>query len=84
VGAYIPSTNTPAPGYNIVFDNVGKGTIYDTMAVSASISQQDRILSLSSPQSVDMGGYTLTSNAIPISTANVAYILDKVKFLAPL
>ncbi|KAG0357190.1 hypothetical protein BGZ54_000423, partial [Gamsiella multidivaricata] len=78
VGAYIPTSNTPAQGYHIVFDKNGGGTIYTALDSAAPIlSDLDRILSLSSPQSVDMGGYTLSVNAIPLTMTSVAYILDQ-------
>ncbi|KAF8935763.1 hypothetical protein EDD21DRAFT_364745 [Dissophora ornata] len=78
VGTYIPTSNTPAQGYHIVFDTIGGGVIYTALDSAAPIiTSQDRILSLSSPQNVDMGGFTLTSNAVPITMASVAYILDQ-------
>ncbi|KAF9917509.1 hypothetical protein BX616_000768 [Lobosporangium transversale] len=78
VGAYVPSSNTPAQGYHIVFDNIGGGVAYTTLASAGSIvSNLDRILSLSNPQSVDMNGIKLTKDAIPITMASVAYILDR-------
>ncbi|KAF9992303.1 hypothetical protein BGZ65_012414, partial [Modicella reniformis] len=48
------------------------------MATAAPIlTSQDRILSLASPQDMDMGGISLSSNAIPVTMTGVAYILDK-------
>ncbi|KAF9271891.1 hypothetical protein BGZ68_002938 [Mortierella alpina] len=76
IGTYAASSNTPAQGYNIVFDNSGGGVIY-TVLNSASLLRTDRILSLSSPQPVDMGGITLTTNAITATMNSVGYILDK-------
>ncbi|KAF9949915.1 hypothetical protein BGZ72_008332 [Mortierella alpina] len=76
IGTYVASSNTPAQGYNVVFDNNGGGVIY-TALDSASLLLTDRILSLSSPQPVDMGGITLTANAITATMNSVGYILDK-------
>ncbi|KAF9574105.1 hypothetical protein EC968_007357 [Mortierella alpina] len=76
IGTYVASSNTPAQGYNVVFDNSGGGVIY-TALNSASLLLTDRILSLSSPQPVDMGGITLTTNAITATMNSVGYILDK-------
>ncbi|KAF9933466.1 hypothetical protein BGZ67_004290 [Mortierella alpina] len=76
IGTYVASSNTPAQGYNVVFDNSGGGVIY-TVLDSASLLLTDRILSLSSPQPVDMGGITLTTNAITATMNSVGYILDK-------
>ncbi|KAG0242741.1 hypothetical protein B0O80DRAFT_493947 [Mortierella sp. GBAus27b] len=77
VGTFVPSSNTPAQGYNIVFDNNGAGVAYSTVASSAPISTSDRILTFANSQNVDMGGITLTSKAIPVTMGSVAYILDQ-------
>ncbi|KAI1294484.1 hypothetical protein EDD11_008121 [Mortierella claussenii] len=79
VGTYVSTSNTPAQGYHIVFDNIGGGVVYTTLDSSApiTIDQQDRILSLSNPQNVDMGGIKLTASAVPITMAGVGYILDQ-------
>ncbi|KAF8921734.1 hypothetical protein BGZ58_003955, partial [Dissophora ornata] len=51
VGTYVASSNTPAQGYNIVFDANGAGAIYTALDSAAPIvTSQDRILSLSSPE----------------------------------
>ncbi|KAG0351213.1 hypothetical protein BC939DRAFT_479978 [Gamsiella multidivaricata] len=78
VGAYISASNTPAQGYHIVFDKNGGGAIYTASgSVAPILSDQDRVLTLANPQSVDMGGYALSVNAIPLTMASVAYILDQ-------
>ncbi|KAG0302403.1 hypothetical protein BGZ98_007523 [Dissophora globulifera] len=52
--------------------------MYTTLDTAAPIlTATDRILSLASPTTIDMGGIKLTGNAIPITMAGVAYILDK-------
>ncbi|KAG0312715.1 hypothetical protein BGZ99_009310 [Dissophora globulifera] len=77
VGTYVASSNTPAQGYHIVFDSPNHGSLYTTLDSAAPIvSSVDRILSLSSPQSVDMSGIVLTSNAFSLTMAGVGYILD--------
>ncbi|KAF9536341.1 hypothetical protein EC957_011321 [Mortierella hygrophila] len=77
VGAYIPTSNTPAQGYHIVFDNNGGGVIYTTLANTAPINNQDHILSLSNPQNVDMNGIKLTTSAVPVTMYSIAYIIDQ-------
>ncbi|KAG0038706.1 hypothetical protein BGZ82_011101 [Podila clonocystis] len=77
VGAFIPTSNTPAQGYHIVFDNIGGGVIYTTLANTAPIYNQDHILSLSNPQNVDMNGIKLTTSAVPVTMYSIAYIIDQ-------
>ncbi|GJJ73617.1 hypothetical protein EMPS_05975 [Entomortierella parvispora] len=79
VGTFIPTSSTPAQGYQVVFDNGGGGVMYTSLDSAAPINndQNDRILSLSSAQTVDMGGIILTYNAIPVTMVGVAYILDQ-------
>ncbi|CAO3571415.1 unnamed protein product [Mortierella alpina] len=79
VGTFVATSNTPAQGYHTVFDASGNsGTIYTTLASAAPIvTSQDRVLSLTSPQPVDMGGVTLTTNAFSITMISVGYILDR-------
>ncbi|KAF9960458.1 hypothetical protein BGZ70_008603 [Mortierella alpina] len=79
VGTFVATSNTPAQGYHTVFDASGNsGTIYTTLASATPIvTSQDRVLSLTSPQQVDMGGVTLTTNAISITMIGVGYILDR-------
>ncbi|KAG0366311.1 hypothetical protein BC939DRAFT_165616 [Gamsiella multidivaricata] len=78
VGAYVASTNTPAQGFHVVFDKNGSGWIFTTLDSASPInSNQDRILSLSSPQTVDMDGITLTNSAFSLTMIGVGYILDK-------
>lgn len=80
VGTYVASSNTPAQGYHIVFDTKGAGVIYTALDSAAPLATSlDRVLTLSSPTPVDMGGITLTSSAISLTMANVGYILDKVR-----
>ncbi|KAF9571299.1 hypothetical protein EC968_000738 [Mortierella alpina] len=79
IGTFVATSNTPAQGYHTVFDASGNsGTIYTTLASAAPIlTSQDRVLSLTSPQQVDMGGVTLTTNALSITMIGVGYILDR-------
>ncbi|KAG0261104.1 hypothetical protein BG011_001356 [Mortierella polycephala] len=78
VGTFVATSNTPAQGSHIVFDTRGSGLIYTALSSNSPIlTGQDRILSLSNPQSVDMNGITLTDNAIAVTSVSVAYILDK-------
>jgi len=82
VGTYVASSNTPAQGYNVVFDRSGSGSIYTALSSAAPIvTTQDRILTLSSPQAVDMGGVKLSTNAISATMVGNGYILDKVNIL---
>ncbi|CAO3571650.1 unnamed protein product [Mortierella alpina] len=76
IGTFTATSNTPAQGYNIVFDNSGGGVIY-TVLSSATLLLTDHFLSLSNPQPVDMGGIKLTTNAITATMNSVGYILDK-------
>ncbi|KAF9358209.1 hypothetical protein BGX34_009029 [Mortierella sp. NVP85] len=78
VGTYVASSNTPAQGYNVVFDRSGGGSIYTALSSAAPIvTTQDRILTLSTPQTVDMGGVKLSNNAISTTMVGSGYILDK-------
>ncbi|KAF9282704.1 hypothetical protein BGZ68_005813 [Mortierella alpina] len=79
IGTFVATSNTPAQGYHTVFDASGtSGTIYTTLASAAPLlTGQDRVLSLTSPQPVEMAGVTLTTNAISITMIGVGYILDR-------
>jgi hypothetical protein len=80
VGTYVSSLTTPAQGFHIVFDTNGGGMIYPTLDSGAStIPSLNSVLTLSSPTPVDMGGITLTSNAISLTMTTTGYILDKVR-----
>ncbi|KAF9347145.1 hypothetical protein BGX26_001370, partial [Mortierella sp. AD094] len=77
VGTFVPSSNTPAQGYHIVFDVNGGGKIYTALSTAAPIlTGLDRVMSLSYTQDVNMNGITLSSNAIPVTMVGVGYILD--------
>ncbi|KAF9130736.1 hypothetical protein BGW39_002737 [Mortierella sp. 14UC] len=77
VGTYVPTQNTPAQGYSIVFDQLGGGNIFPSLDTSVAITGTDRVITLASPQPVDMGGIKLTANVIPITMVSVAYLLDQ-------
>ncbi|KAF9277590.1 hypothetical protein BGZ74_003300 [Mortierella antarctica] len=77
VGAYVPTSQSPAQGYHIVFDKVGGGVIYTTLNNAAPINGPDRVLSLSNPRNVDMNGIVLTTSAVPVTLSNIAYIIDQ-------
>ncbi|KAF8949075.1 hypothetical protein BGZ47_011303 [Haplosporangium gracile] len=77
VGTYVPTSYTPAQGYTIVFDLLGGGSIYTTLNTAVSLTGADRVISLSSPRAVDMGGIKLTANVIPVTMVGVAYLLDQ-------
>ncbi|KAG0323263.1 hypothetical protein BG000_002683 [Podila horticola] len=77
VGAYVPTSQSPAQGYHVVFDKVGGGVIYTTLDNAAPINGPDRVLSLSNPRSVDMNGIVLTTSAVPVTLFNIAYIIDQ-------
>jgi len=63
-----------------VFDTKGAGVIYTTLDSAAPIATSlDRVLTLSSPTPVDMGGITLTQSAFSMTMGNVGYILDNVR-----
>ncbi|KAF9379518.1 hypothetical protein CPC16_010712 [Podila verticillata] len=76
VGTYVAASNTPVQGYHVVFDAAGGGVIYQTLN-SASTQTGDRIMTLSNPVDVDMGGIKLTTNVIPVTMVGVAYLLDQ-------
>ncbi|KAG0324841.1 hypothetical protein BG000_002029 [Podila horticola] len=76
VGTYVAASNTPVQGYHVVFDAAGGGVIYQTLN-SASLTTTDRIMTLSNPVDVDMGGIKLTTNVIPVTMVGVAYLLDQ-------
>ncbi|KAG0015862.1 hypothetical protein BGZ81_011492 [Podila clonocystis] len=76
VGTYVAASNTPVQGYHVVFDTAGGGVIYQTLN-SASLTTGDRIMTLSNPVDVDMGGIKLTTNVIPVTMVGVAYLLDQ-------
>ncbi|KAF9915021.1 hypothetical protein FBU30_002262 [Linnemannia zychae] len=77
VGAYVPTSQSPAQGYHIVFDKVGGGVIYTTLDNALPINGPDRIMSLSNPRNVDMNGIVLTTSAVPVTLSNIAYIIDQ-------
>ncbi|KAF9349290.1 hypothetical protein BGX26_012385 [Mortierella sp. AD094] len=79
VGTYVASDNTPAQGYHVVFDQNGAGMIYTALSTAALIADTstDHVQSLSSPQKVDMGGYSLSKFAVPVTMLGVGYILDR-------
>lgn len=69
-----------AQGYHTVFDTNGGGMVYKVEDSTAPVtSNNTNVVSLSSPQQVNMSGVRLTSNAIPITMGKVAYIMDQVK-----
>ncbi|KAF9913162.1 hypothetical protein EC991_003622 [Linnemannia zychae] len=77
VGTFVPTQNTPAQGYTIVFDQLGGGNIFPALDTSVAISGSDRVITLTSPRPVDMGDIKLTANVIPITMVGVAYLLDQ-------
>ncbi|KAF9161558.1 hypothetical protein BGX21_002126 [Mortierella sp. AD011] len=79
VGTYVASDNTPAQGYHVVFDQNGAGMIYTALSTATLISETptDRVQTLSSPQKVDMSGYSLSKLAVPVTMLGVGYILDR-------
>ncbi|KAF9305092.1 hypothetical protein BGZ74_011439 [Mortierella antarctica] len=76
VGTYVAASNTPVQGYHVVFDTAGGGIIYQTLN-SASLADTDRIMTLSNPVDIDMGGIKLTTNVIPVTMVGVGYLLDQ-------
>lgn len=78
VGTYVAASNTPVQGYHVVFDTAGGGIIYQTLN-SASLATTDRIMTLSNPVDIDMGGIKLTTNVIPVTMVGVGYLLDQVQ-----
>ncbi|KAF9997525.1 hypothetical protein BGZ79_008789 [Entomortierella chlamydospora] len=79
VGTYVASDNTPAQGYHVVFDQNGAGMVYTALSTATLISDTptDRVQTLSSPQKVDMSGYSLSKLAVPVTMLGVGYILDR-------
>ncbi|KAG0057527.1 hypothetical protein BGZ83_009166 [Gryganskiella cystojenkinii] len=78
VGTYTPTSTTPAQGNQFVFDTQGGAIAYTTLdsGVTYDSTSQDHLMTLTTPQTVDMGGIKLTNNAIPVTMVTVAYILD--------
>ncbi|KAF9427162.1 hypothetical protein BGZ76_002446, partial [Entomortierella beljakovae] len=78
VGTYLSSQNTPAQGYNVVFDQSGAGMIYTVLSTASDVNTgSDRVQTLSSPVDVDMNSYSISKNAVSVTMGNVGYILDR-------
>ncbi|KAF9337054.1 hypothetical protein BGZ91_009672 [Linnemannia elongata] len=83
VGTYVAASVTMAQGYHTVFDTNGGGMVYKVEDSTAPVtSSNTNVVSLSSPQQVNMSGVRLTSNAIPITMGKVAYIMDQASDLS--
>jgi hypothetical protein len=80
VGTYIPTQFTPAQGHTIVFDQYSSGNIFPALDSSVTFNGTDRVITLASPQPVDMGDIKLTANVIPITMVSIAYLLDQVRY----
>ncbi|KAG0262183.1 hypothetical protein BGZ95_004073 [Linnemannia exigua] len=77
VGTYSVDS-TLGLGYITMFDYVGGGVSYTTMGTMSDINTpKDRIINLSNPHAVTMNGITLTTNAIPVTAGETAFILDQ-------
>ncbi|KAF8977819.1 hypothetical protein BGZ46_007096 [Entomortierella lignicola] len=77
VGTYVPSSNTPAQGYTVVFDGNGGGKIYIATSSASPINTDlDRVMTLTYIQDVDMNGNTLSTQSIPLTMIGVGYFLD--------
>ncbi|KAF9131197.1 hypothetical protein BGW39_002103 [Mortierella sp. 14UC] len=77
VGTFTPSSVSPARGYLTVFDTFGSGRVYPTTGYDRSNPLITDLLTIGLAQSVDMDNVKLTSEAVPVTAGNVAYILDK-------
>ncbi|KAF9110499.1 hypothetical protein BGX27_006264 [Mortierella sp. AM989] len=78
LGTYVATQNTPAQGYHVVFDEAGSGVIYTALSTATPLATTvDHVQTLSSPQDVDMSGYSLSKHAVPVTIVNVGYILDR-------
>ncbi|KAK3839691.1 MAG: hypothetical protein J3R72DRAFT_525184 [Linnemannia gamsii] len=78
LGTYTSALSTATQGYSVVFDTTGQGQAYPALGNAAPVlGPQDRILSLGSPYNVNMNGAMLTMDAIPVTMANIGFILDK-------
>ncbi|KAG0296453.1 hypothetical protein BGZ96_009406 [Linnemannia gamsii] len=78
LGTLTSSLSTTTQGYSIVFDTTGQGQAYPALGNTAPVlGPQDHILSLGSPYSVNLNGVSLTMDAVPVTMANIGYILDK-------
>lgn len=63
-----------------MFDTTGQGQAYPALGNAAPLlGPQDHILSLGFPYSVNLNGVALTMDAVPVTMANIGYILDKVR-----
>ena len=78
VGTYDASTSLGS-GYNIVFDYLGGGTIFNSAGTLAGVNSTDNLINLTNPRVVQTSGVKLTSAAIPITMGSTAYILDQVR-----
>ncbi|KAF9927731.1 hypothetical protein FBU30_002934 [Linnemannia zychae] len=79
VGTYIPTQNTPAQGYSIVFDLIGGGNIFSSLNTAVLLQGADRVISLSTGTPVSMDGIKLTNNVIPVTMVGTAYLIDQAK-----
>ncbi|KAF9585886.1 hypothetical protein BGW38_000239 [Lunasporangiospora selenospora] len=81
VGAIAQDLPNFGNGYMIAFDQSGlSGTAYRTFGnkfPGANITHNDALVNVTRISSVDMGGNTLTAEAIPVTSAFSAAILDK-------
>ncbi|KAG0281576.1 hypothetical protein BGZ95_001927 [Linnemannia exigua] len=50
VGTYVPTQNTPAQGFSIVFDVLGSGNIFSALDTSVAMNGTDRVITLAAPR----------------------------------
>ncbi|KAG0369193.1 hypothetical protein BGX24_002515 [Mortierella sp. AD032] len=76
MGTFTPGGTS---GYNIFFDSLGAGSIYNTVASTQPVvlNLNTNLLTLARGQDVDMGGVKLSEEAIPVTMNSNGYLLDK-------
>ncbi|KAF9156962.1 hypothetical protein BG015_009335 [Linnemannia schmuckeri] len=65
-------------GYTTIFDYLGGAVMYNTTGTLSTVATpNERIINLDNPVKVAMSGIALTTNAIPVTMKDTAYILDQ-------
>ncbi|KAF9924871.1 hypothetical protein FBU30_005244 [Linnemannia zychae] len=81
VGAIAPDVNNFGNGLFLSIDQSGStGTVYRSTGnkrPAANLTATDTLVTLGKPTPLNMGNITLTVNAVPVTSAFAAFILDK-------
>lgn len=79
VGTYTASTGALSSGYTIVFDKANQGKAYLTSgSTTAFQGSTESVMTLAPYVTVNMNNIVLSADALGITMAGTAYILDKV------